>query len=47
MWFVDVDGHGTHTAGTVGAIGNNSLGVGEKDKKERRVFLVGIRILLF
>jgi subtilisin family serine protease len=27
-WFEDGDGHGTHTAGTIGAVGNNSIGVG-------------------
>jgi serine protease len=26
-WFQDGNGHGTHTAGTIGAVGNNSVGV--------------------
>lgn len=26
-WFQDGNGHGTHTAGTIGAVGNNSIGV--------------------
>jgi serine protease len=27
IWFQDGNGHGTHTAGTIGAIGSNSIGV--------------------
>ncbi|MBQ7154024.1 MAG: S8 family serine peptidase [Synergistaceae bacterium] len=26
-WSIDVSGHGTHVAGTIGAVGNNSIGV--------------------
>ena len=42
VWFNDGNGHGTHCSGTIGAVGNNSVGVvGIRERPSINIFHAG------